>query len=176
VDTFRIRTATSEDAEAIARVQIDTWRSTYRGIVPDEHLASLSLDQGRERWRTGLSTGSTMTVFVAENESGGVVGFAACGPVRESEKEYAGELYAIYVIKESQGAGVGRMLCREVAKDLKRRGLDTMLIWVLAQNPFSGFYERLGGKRVRTREITIGGKTLKEWGYGWKSLDALIHG
>ncbi len=37
-----VRDATSADAPAIARIHIDSWRSTYRGIVPHEYLAELS--------------------------------------------------------------------------------------------------------------------------------------
>jgi ribosomal protein S18 acetylase RimI-like enzyme len=111
---------------------------------------------------------------VAEDENGHVVGFAGCGPVRDSEKEYVGELYGIYVNQSVQGKGVGRMLCREVARNLKSQALDSMLVWVLADNPSKGFYERLGGRRVREKEITIGGKVLTEWGYGWKNLDSLV--
>ena len=112
-------------------------------------------------------------MFVAEVD-GRVVGFADCGPVRDSEKDYMGELYAIYVNQAMQRKGIGRMLCREVARNLMSRGLDSMLVWVLAENRFRKFYERLGGQRVRTRDITIGGKTLTEWGYGWKSLASLV--
>jgi hypothetical protein len=36
-----------------------------------------------------------------------------------------------------------------------------------------GFYERLGGEHVQTRDITVGGKQFQEFGYGWKNLDAL---
>ena len=42
-----IRPATLEDAPAIARVHVDTWRTTYAGIVPDEHLAKLSYERSQ---------------------------------------------------------------------------------------------------------------------------------
>lgn len=101
------------------------------------------------------------------------MGFASCGPARD-EKEFGGELYAIYVDQRSQGKGIGRSLVRLVVQDLRTRGFDSMLVWVLAENPFRKFYEALGGKHVRTRDIEIGGKTLKELGYGWKRLDSAI--
>src|SRR5205809_105170 len=37
-----IRPARVEDAAGIAKVHIDSWRTTYKGMVPDEHLAGLS--------------------------------------------------------------------------------------------------------------------------------------
>ena len=36
--TITIRPATAADAAQIARVRVDCWRSTYRGLVPDAYL------------------------------------------------------------------------------------------------------------------------------------------
>ncbi len=49
-----------------------------------------------------------------------------------------------------------------------------MIAWVLADNPSRRFYEKLGGDRVQTRDIIVGGKQFKEYGYGWKNLDSLV--
>jgi hypothetical protein len=38
-EAVTIRRAVREDARAIARVHVDSWRTTYRGIVPEEHIA-----------------------------------------------------------------------------------------------------------------------------------------
>ena len=40
-----IRVANVPDAAAIAKVHVDSWRTTYTGIVPDEYLAQLSYEQ-----------------------------------------------------------------------------------------------------------------------------------
>jgi hypothetical protein len=45
-----IRRATLEDAAAIARVRVDTWRTAYRGIVPDEFLDNMSYEGNESRW------------------------------------------------------------------------------------------------------------------------------
>jgi ribosomal protein S18 acetylase RimI-like enzyme len=172
VTALRTRKASPEDAEAIAHVQVDTWRTTYRGVVPDEHLEGLSYERGQEMWERILSD-TKEAVFVAQDSDDSVVGFASCGSARGAEKEYAGELYAIYVTQAMQGKGIGRMLCQEVVRYLKGEGLDSMLVWVLAENPFRRFYAALGGKHVRTRDIAISGKPLTEWGFGWKNVDSL---
>lgn len=112
-------------------------------------------------------------MFVAEDAPGNIVGFAECGPARDS-KDFDGELYAIYVVQDMQGKGIGKMLSLSVARELKARGCGSMLIWVLAQNPFRRFYESLGGQQVGTKDTIIGGKALKELGYGWKNLDSFI--
>jgi hypothetical protein len=42
--------ACPDDAEAIARVHVDSWRTTYQGILPDEVLAGLSVERRRAFW------------------------------------------------------------------------------------------------------------------------------
>lgn len=54
--------------------------------------------------------------------------------------------------------------------EMVSRGHSSMLLWVLAENPTTGFYGRMGGVRVREREIEVGGKKLVEWAYGWRDL------
>jgi len=168
-----IRRATAEDAEAIARVHVESWRAAYAGIVPDEFLAALSVERRAAQWRETVAPERQSYLVVAEDE-GAVIGFAVAGPGRESDATYTGELYAIYLQPERQGQGVGRALVREIARELQRRGLGSMLVWVLAENPARKFYEALGGQYVREKEIEIGGKALIEVAYGWKSLAPLI--
>ena len=45
-----IRAAKPADAGAMARVHVDTWRTTYAGIVPAEHLAGLSYQARGKMW------------------------------------------------------------------------------------------------------------------------------
>ena len=40
-----VRTARAEDADAIARVQVDTWRVAYRGLMPDETIAAFDVER-----------------------------------------------------------------------------------------------------------------------------------
>ncbi len=168
-----IRRATADDAEAIAWVPVASWRATYAGLVPDEFLAALSVEQRAARWRQAVAPERQSYLVVAEDE-GAVIGFAVGGPEREGDATYTGELYAIYLLAEQKGRGVGRALVKEIARELQRRGLSSMLVWVLAENPARKFYEALGGQYVREKEIEIGGKTLIEVAYGWKSLAPLI--
>ena len=169
---IRVRKAVLQDADGIAHVQIDTWRSTYAGIVPHEHLANLSFERGRRNWERILLD-MKGTILVAEDHPSHVLGFVNCGPARDS-KEFVGEIYAIYVVQNMQGKGVGQVLFLSAADDLVARGFDSMLVWVLAENPYRRFYEKLGGKPTLSKETVVGGKVLKEIGYGWKDLYSLV--
>lgn len=76
-----IREATPADAAAIARVHVESWRATYRGIVPDDYLARLSREGWERTWANTLrgagDADAGTAVFVAEDDAGQVVGFAS---------------------------------------------------------------------------------------------------
>lgn len=167
-----MRPAQINDAAAIAGIHVATWRTAYRGLLPDDFLASLDEAWYAERWRRALGDPSGR-VYVAE-AAGAVVGFASGGRERAGEDGYEGELYAIYIRDEAQGRGHGRRLVQAVAGGLRELGLRDMIVWVLRDNqPARRFYERLGGIYVRAQPITIGSALLQEVSYGWKSLDSV---
>jgi GNAT superfamily N-acetyltransferase len=165
-----VRPAELGDAAAIARVHVATWRSTYRGLIPDDFLESLSEARYEERWQRSLAD-EGMRVYVAEDQRE-IVAFASGGRERAGEQDYKGELYAIYVLEEAQGRGHGRGLVRAVTGGLDELGLADMIVWVLRDNRRGRrFYERLGGVYVRSQPIKIGTSELEEVSYGWRSLD-----
>ncbi len=165
-----VRPAEVDDAAAIAGIHVATWRTAYRGMLPDDFLASLHDAGYAERWRRTIGNNSDR-VYVAEN-SQGVIGFASGGRERAGEDGYGGELYAIYVLEEAQGRGHGRRLVQAVVGGLRELGLTDMIVWVLRDNAIARkFYQRLGGVYVRAQPITIGSALLQEVSYGWKLLD-----
>lgn len=169
---IRIRKANVADAAGIARVQIDTWRSSYAGIVPTEHLSGLSYENCESRWNDVLTTNrADVIVLVAETAEAEVVGFASGGPEREKNSVYLGELYSIYILREYQRRKLGRRLVVAASRFLLSVGLCSMLLWVLKDNhPSRRFYESLGGEEVRKKEILIGGASISEVAYGWKTI------
>jgi ribosomal protein S18 acetylase RimI-like enzyme len=167
-----VRPATLDDAAAIARVHVASWRSTYLGLLPADFLASLGEEPYTERWTRVIGEGSSR-VFVVD-EKGDIVGFASCGRERAGEIGFTGELYAIYVLDSAQRRGHGRELVRAVAGALRELRLGDMIVWVLRDNTAARhFYERLGGVYVRAQPITIGTATLEEMSYGWRSLEKI---
>jgi len=165
-----VRPAVPDDAAAIARVHVASWRTTYRGLLPDDFLSSLSEESYTDRWRRVMGDGLSR-VFVVDQDQD-VVGFASCGRERAGETGFSGELYAIYMLDRAQRQGHGRELVRAAAGALREMKLPDMIVWVLRDNMAARrFYERLGGVYVRAQPITIGTATLEEVSYGWRSLD-----
>ena len=167
-----IRPATADAAAAIAHVQVETWRSAYRGIVAAEFLDSLSEEVRTRRWREIIQHPEQI-ILLAEIEGHGAVGFANGGPERDGREDYGGELYGLYVRPEWYGRGIGRRLLATVARWLNDSGCDTMMVWVLADNPFRRFYEHLGGRLIDQRKIEVGEQKLDEVAYGWDDVRVL---
>src|ERR1700737_3403553 len=108
-----IRPATPDDAEAIAHVHVQSWLTTYAGIVPQAYLSTLDETARTASWREWLAL--TVKVLVAELD-GQIVGFASGGPLREPLQNYDAELYAIYLLQPAQGRGVGTSLLKALAR------------------------------------------------------------
>jgi GNAT superfamily N-acetyltransferase len=170
-----IRQATPEDAAGIARVRVDTWRTTYHGIVPDEFLDNMSYEEGERRLAERLSDlESKIHAYVAVDESGQIVGFVSGGPDRDKDPVYKSELYAIYILQSHQGQGIGRRLAVILVKKLLEVGFDSMILWVFADNPARRFYEALGGQLVKTSQFELSGATIEEVAYGWLDIRTLL--
>jgi len=171
---IRIRPATPADASAVARTHVDSWRTTYQGLVSEKAFAKRTYQERETVW-TRVLADPTQFVFVAETE-GQIVGFSNGGRIRGAVPGYSGELYSMYILKEYQRIGLGRALTRSIAEKLAEAGLTSMLIWVLRDNPSRRFYEAIGGTLVGSRPIDLEGRILEEVSYGWPDLRVLLNG
>ena len=169
------REAVPADAGGVARVHVDSWRTTYRGIIADSILDDLSYELRQRHWHSALTEHRDRNfIHVAESDDGQVVGFIAAGKEREGRPDFQAEVFAIYVLREFHGRGCGRDLMLCSAERLLREGMRSMLLWVLAENPSRGFYERLGGRQLEEKQITIEQDVLTEVAYGWADLQDLL--
>ncbi|WP_456271001.1 N-acetyltransferase family protein [Bacillus sp. AK031] len=169
---MKIRNATAEDVKSIARVHVESWWTTYKDIVPNEYLQSLTYEAREQLWEQAIPKGH---VFAAENENGQVVGFACGGKERTGDyPDYRGEIYAIYLLEEYQKQGFGTELIRAVVRHLQENQLNSMLIWVMDGNEAAFFYKALGGLKIDSTVCEIGGRRLKETAYGWKDISLFI--
>lgn len=79
-----IHSAQVDDALAMAHVHVETWRTTYAGILPTEHPTTLSDERCRAGWTEHLSNPeSEVHAFVAEARLSFLS--AARGPARRRE-------------------------------------------------------------------------------------------
>lgn len=166
-----IRKATLEDAVGIATVHVVAWRETYRGMVPDEFLDNLSVQRRTAQWVNSLSDPENTyhRTFVAVVD-GQIAGFSNYGYSVDTASDFRGELFALYLLQSAQGRGIGGELIRAAVDGLREMNVDSMMVWVLKDNPTRTFYEHFGGVYLREKPIEIGGARLMEVAYGWREL------
>lgn len=170
---FHIRPAVAADAPAIADVHVQSWRESYAGIVPEAYLTGLDAAERSRRWHDSISGAEApWQAFTALSggPQGPVAGFISCGAAREAFTGYAGEIYALYLLRAAQGEGAGRALFDAARQSLKSCGINGLYLWVLADNPAAGFYRHMGGREIGRKMLDIGGAALEEIAYGWEEL------
>jgi ribosomal protein S18 acetylase RimI-like enzyme len=166
-----IRRGQESDLEAIARVLVDTWRTTFRGLLSDEFLDGLTYKHQEERHLRRMTNPRTAYFVAASIQTNEVIGFASGGPNRDSAYPYSGELYAIYICDKFQRRGIGKRLFCAIIGQLIESGLTSMLVWLLVNNPNSRFYERIGGRFAAERLIELGPDTVSEVALAWSDLE-----
>lgn len=171
---MKIREATASDIDGIAYVHAESWKTTYRGMLSDEFLDQITVEGRRKLWiRNFTSPNQDEVIYVAEDEAGKIIGFAN-GGARKEPDVYDAELYALYLLEEHQGKGLGRQLIRTVAQNLLDKKYGSFMTWVLARNPAIDFYHSMGGESVTTKEVRIGSEVVGEVMIGWKDIRVIL--
>jgi len=167
-----------EDAEGIARVHVDAWNTSYRGIIPDDVIDARTYESRCSLWKNVLTKFDSISPLIylvaEETKNHAIIGFIASNYPNDQQHLSYGFLdsfiQAIYVLKEYQHIGVGKQLLTNMIQSLKNRNYKGTYLWVLEDNPNAiQFYEKMGGKRLENLEKleTFGNKQLKEVGYSW---------
>src|SRR5690606_3137220 len=147
------------DAPGIAKVHVDSWRTTYQGILPDSLLENLSYEKRTELWQRNLSREDNY-VYVAENEVGEIVGFADCGKRESNTIDHSGDLTSIYILEEYQGKGIGKQLMSKLFQKFQELEYNRVIVEVLEDNKTRYFYEHYGATLMETMTIKMAGTEL----------------
>jgi GNAT superfamily N-acetyltransferase len=139
---LRVRSARVDDAAEMARVNVQSWRETYRGLMADDVLDDPELPGMRERFWTDILTDERSRANrVAVAERGGeMIGIAMAAPTEGADTRWAMRLYVLYVVAVEHGSGAGSVLLDAVIAPQ-----DSALLWVADPNPRAqAFYRRHG--------------------------------
>lgn len=165
----KIRYAKQRDAQALAHVFSRSWHQAYRGIIPYKTLEETISKRNKNWWERALSQRAKPIVMVFD---GTLIGYATSGPARIGKPPFCGdtcgEIYELYLIPDYQGLGFGTKLFAAVRKELKKKRLNSLVVWALDENIIAcEFYESLGG-RPKLRAIeTFGESMLLRTGFYW---------
>ncbi|MBO4500995.1 MAG: GNAT family N-acetyltransferase [Clostridia bacterium] len=128
---------TEDEMTGKGYVHWKAWHEAYPGLVDQSYLDRMTL----EKCVDAAARRYTDNTLVAKDGCR-VVGFAAYGACRDGDLPEAGEVYAIYVLSEYYGKGVGKRLMDSALKELD---LPRVAVWVLKGNGRAiRFYEKCG--------------------------------
>ncbi|MDN4491929.1 GNAT family N-acetyltransferase [Ureibacillus aquaedulcis] len=170
---MQIRRATKEDAAGIAKVHVDSWRTTYQGIIPNDFLDKLSYEQRTKLWVENFAQTNNY-IIVADTSEGKIIGFATGSKRETNAVPNSSDLTSIYLLEEYQGHGIGKELLKHMFLHFKSQGIERVFVDVLTENKTRHFYEYYGAKLYNTTQIKIGGKLLDELIYEWENVDAVL--
>lgn len=165
-----VRRARPEDAQAVARVYINSWHDTYPSILPAELLCAMTPRGQTQRWHAAILARGGEQVLVAECARHGVVGMASFGAANDRGLGFDGEVYTLYVDPDYFGLGVGSTLMRAAFGAMHGSNYSSCVIWAHARNPARFFYEAMGGRLIAERSRRMMGSAVPEAAFGWRKL------
>ena len=169
--TLIVEAARREDADAVAFVH---WRGrldTYRGHLPDGLLESTTLELRQRQWRGAwFDEAEPLGMPLVARLDGSVVGIALAKPARDiASLGVEGELLLLYVLKETQGRGIGHALFEACRHWFEAQGLRSFGLWVVTTNEQARhFYARHGGEASVERFEILRGERIDEIAYLWR--------
>ena len=158
-----IRTATINDAEKVAKIKIEGWQTAYRGIIDDDFLDNMNINEEIEKRKNNIENGADIIVAELDNE---IVGFCLYRNYIKNPESYSNancELSSLYVRGSLKRRGIGKRLMQHVIQKLQNQGKTKMILGCLKENyPSRAFYEKMGGKVLKTEKIAFGNKEYEE--------------
>ncbi len=170
---MKIRKATKQDAPGIAKVHVDSGRTTYKDILPNEVLSSLSYEKRTFLWKTNLDD-KTNYIVVSETDEGLITGFGTASKRPTNTVANAGDLTSIYLLDEYHGQGIGKLLLKELFLHFRKRNDAKVFVEVLEDNKTRFFYEYYGAQLIQTKQLKFGENTVNELIYEWENIDEVL--
>ena len=148
---------TPEEIEGKSLVHWQTWSEAYDDLLPAEFQETMTL----ERCRFFSQKYPENTLIAIDGKK--VVGFISYGNFRD-ETIQAGEIIALYVLKDYYGKGIAQKLVRAAVTALNH--FSEIFLWVLKDNKRAiSFYQKMGFTFDGQEKILELGKPIKknEW-------------
>ncbi|MCO4783057.1 MAG: GNAT family N-acetyltransferase [Candidatus Cloacimonetes bacterium] len=174
-NNITIRKATPTDCYEIANVHINSWREAYSNFLPKSYLDSrpLAFKSKAEMWSQNI-TNESQSIFVAECETRGIIGFISGSKGRERRHKDKLEVRCLYLFQKYHGQKIGFRLLQALFDTYHTLGFNMGYLWVLKDNPTISFYQKVGGQyNGNSKTCEIEGQLITEDCYFWNSLSGL---
>jgi len=129
----------------ISVAHVAAWQRAFRGILSDEQLDNLQVDDFAKGWQHNIyKKGRTNLIWVAANDK--AVGFVSFGKPYNKEEKINSEIYGFYVHPDFWKKRIGYQLMKNaVLKISKQENFNGVILWTMTKNLASrNFYERFG--------------------------------
>jgi len=137
----KIRKATLDDVEIISRIHALSWKTAYKGIVPQVYLDEFKEDFWVSAFTNWLKDNHlTVQLMIVDDQKIGCVSY---GKSRDQSLPDWAEVVSLYLLPEYFGKGYGRKLLEVALSDIKEAGFKNVYLWVLNENQRARrFYEK----------------------------------
>lgn len=151
-----IRRAQSGDEETLARIQTESWKAAFAGIVPAEFLAQCTNVERAEKMYARLLAERRGNGYILELD-----GKAHCiawwDAAKDDDMPGAAELRCIHSLPDNWRRGYGSRMMERVLTDVKAAGYETIVLWVFARNERAiRFYEAHGFTASGKKQDALG--------------------
>ena len=161
---YPIRHASLKDAKAVAEIHVAAWQAAFKGLVPDEQLAAMSVDKRQAFWREAITLAEPQVIVATDAER--VVGFVAFDRSRDKgTPPTTGEIWAIAADPALWSTGVGLALWDAARDALLEEGCTKVTAWLPLRNERAlRFHELAGFKREMSsaKTVEMGGVKVEE--------------
>ncbi|MEI8282567.1 MAG: GNAT family N-acetyltransferase [Armatimonadota bacterium] len=155
--SFILRPGTLDDATGIANVQVTTWRDAYATIIDPVFLAGMTVEAFTQAQIDRIQTDSGHRTVATIDDK--VVGYAVSRAKTDEPFFNDWFLFALYVLPECQGLGIGRALINDTKAEGHKRGFTRLVFGVFSHNePSKRFYRRNGAVFIEQHGYEIDGK------------------
>ena len=170
-----VRDAKIDDIEKMCKVNTKTWITTYKDILPKDILEKRIQSEKQRIINTKkdlLEHSENIKLVGLYNDN--IVGMSYAGLSETSLFPDSGEIYNIYILKEYQKLGLGKLMFYKAIEKLIEQGYKDLVIKCLKDNKSCLFYEKLNGKLITTINTSIYGYNVLENIYYYKDMKELV--
>ena len=156
---MKISVATKSQLEIVKDLAYKIWPNTYGNIISQAQL-DFMLDKFYNFSFLENQLINENQIFLLIEENNQYLGF--CAYELNCESSNKTKLHKIYVLPETQGKGIGKILLNEVEKTTLENNNSALFLNVNRYNNAQEFYKKQGYSVIKTIDIEIGNGYLME--------------
>jgi GNAT superfamily N-acetyltransferase len=146
------RLAEYKDCLDMAIVKKQIWNTTYRGIYPNESLDNFDIDRNVSTFEKIIDNPDIKLFVVLDRDK--VIGFMDIGKPFRQYMNYNQELGLLYILKEYQRRGLGKLLMNVARETVKSNGYNEFLVSCNVSNVNGQkFYEAMDGVIINSNDL-----------------------